>query len=219
MKNIKKLFIATTILGTMSYNANAQNVKDYLDRTPQKTSREFEKPKYYLGFNLMPNQNNLISYALIKVFEKDTTVKFITKKNFLLQATGKQTSKANPGLENLMEKNGIQNCTDDCPVLDKLWKLSYWRHPYKIKSKPITVFKPDTIGWTTDTIGWTEPDTLGWSCSNNFPYNHPSKFQLNTLGIKRPSDFIYGNNAFEILKSMQDKSWVSWYKTLWGENQ
>ena len=189
-KTMKKILFFILLLPLLiQRQAAGQDVLE-LDGVYVEEMTQKDKPKYYFGFNLTPSSsNNLISYVLIKVFEKDTTIRFITKRNFLLQATGEQTSKANPRLENLMEKNGVQNCTgDNCSVLDNLWKLIYYYNPLN------------------------PSDSSGWSCTPIFPYSQPSKRQRTLLGIKNLSDLIYGNDAFELLKSMQDRSWISWYK-------
>lgn len=174
-----------------------------------------DEPKYYLGFSLMPNHNTAITYAIIKVTKNKTQKQIITKRSFLVQALGKQTSKANSKLENLMEKNGIKNCTtDNCPILDDLWKLTYSLSPEKILNPKKT--ESDTLGPRYDILS-EEPDMGGWSNTTAPSMNKPSKEQLNFLkqfGINKVGDFFYGENAFKLLKSVQNESWVAQYKNL-----
>ncbi len=146
--------------------------------------------EYFFGFNLIPNaMGGLFHVALIKP-EKNGTYKIrqLTVESFIMQASGKQQSLANPKGIDLFKKFQIENTS----IIDDLWRLRYKEYPYQ----------------TMDKI---DP---GWSTNDSIPFL-PSPSQQKTLeafGMFRMSDYITGDNAFRLLQFMSKPEWVKLYK-------
>jgi len=76
-----------------------------------------------------------ISYGIMRENPDSTReVIFLTKSSFLRQASGNETSRANPNKINFFEEYGI-----DSKVIDHLWKLKHDKNPYS-----------DELGWGTE---------------------------------------------------------------------
>ncbi|RLD63775.1 MAG: hypothetical protein DRI95_11330 [Bacteroidetes bacterium] len=146
--------------------------------------------EYFLGFNLTSNINGgLVNYALVKPLPNGKNkVILLSKNNFIQQALGKQKSMGNPKKINLFEKFQIKSPL----ILDHLWKLRYKVYPNLTREK-------------------MDP---GWSENDSIPFI-PTEAQMEILrgfGIERFTDYIYNEEAFRLLSSMEDPGWVKIYK-------
>ena len=146
--------------------------------------------EYYFGFNLVENSfGSMIHLALIKPGNNGKhRIIQLTKDGFIAQASGKQQSLANPEEEDFFEKHQIKNPN----ILDDLWRLRYKEYPY---------FSNEKI----------EP---GWSANDSIPFV-PTEAQMQILqkfGLNRMSDYIIGENAFRLLKLMEQPEWINSYK-------
>ncbi|MBN1250584.1 MAG: hypothetical protein JXR51_02125 [Bacteroidales bacterium] len=151
---------------------------------------ESTEAEYFFGFNLIPSGvGGLNHFVLIKPLANgEFNVIQITKERFINQAEGKQESLANPKNINFFEEFNIQNTL----VVNDLWKLRYIDYPY------FTMEKMDN----------------GWSSNDSIPFL-PTNAQmqiLNKFGMTRLSDYIYGENAFQLLFKMTSDKWVKEYK-------
>lgn len=131
----------------------------------------------------------MIHLAIIKPGENGKRkVRLLTKDAFVEQASGKQQSLANPEKTDFFEKFKIKNPN----VLDDLWRLRYKEYPYFTDEK-------------------MEP---GWSSNDSIPFL-PTETQMQILkkfGMNRMSDYIIGEDAFKLLKLMEEPAWINSYK-------
>jgi hypothetical protein len=146
--------------------------------------------EYYFGFNLIENiSGGMVHLAIIKPGDyRSRRVKLLTKDGFIAQASGKQQSLANPQKVNFFEKFEIKNPN----IIDDLWRLRYKEYPYFTSEK-------------------MEP---GWSTNDSIPFL-PTEAQmqiLNKFGLERMSDYIMGDDAFKLLKLMEQPEWINSYK-------
>jgi len=179
---LKKIFIIFIIL-LFHFVVKAQD-------TIYTFGEEKEKVTYYLGFRMIPTFSSAIQFALLYIPNGEIEeITIISSATFIAYAKGMTKCKANPDKEDFVEKNGIEN--ED--VLKDIWKLRYKDYPFKVQYMT---------------------DSAGWSTNDSFP-SLPSVEQfklLNNFGIYKISDFAYGDNAFGLLKSLENETWVSKYK-------
>lgn len=151
-------------------------------------SQERKLAQYYFGFKIIGNgMGELVSYGIMRVSPNgETEVTYMTKGNFFLQVAGFQESKANPEKINYWRTKEI-----DARITSKLWKLKYSEYPYQRNE--------DTEGWAG----------LKYSAS-------PGQIRfLSKYGVKKViSEFIYGENFFQLLKDMQSPEWQYEYSLL-----
>lgn len=164
-------------------------------------------PDHYFGFNFIPSlSGNMTHYGYIKLFPDGShKITHLDRESFIRQISGEIPSPANPKRKNYFQEYGIQNPG----IIDSLWKLRYMYFPYQAKR--------DTVGWAN---GMTYKTT--WYLPNNqkkdttaLNLNLPSSGQMKMLakfGIQQMSDFIYGDNALRLLKSLENDAWKSAYK-------
>lgn len=155
--------------------------------------------QYSFGVCITPSVNSqLVTYAIIGTYEGQITSRqFISIDNFILQASGRQFSAANPERKNLFMDYNVSDCYPlfdtirdryvgySCITVDDLWKIRYAKHPQK------------------NEFGWCKSQ---WS---------PKAGQLAILmkyGIGHISQYIYGENLWKLLKDMQDPAWIEAYR-------
>lgn len=165
---------------------------------------------YFFGFNLVENGSGGMAHlALVKPNKNGKPkIMLLTKDAFVKQAKGLQESLANPLNLDFFEKYDIK----DPDILDDLWRLRYVEYPYKTQ-KALIIERHHLNDSTANAI--PTMNTSGWSANDSIPFI-PTKSQmlmLKKFGMKRMNDFVYGENAFKLLKSMQNPQWVSKYKT------
>ncbi len=198
MINFKVISVATFVcLGSLS-------LADF-----QKSTRS------HLGITLMPHYpDGLITFGIVK--EKNGSLinhQVISKKNFLLIASGEMRSEANATLDNLFEKHKIPLCTIsynapfrtydiNCPLTEQLWKVRYHRHPNHLNEEEKDA---DVLDPSLDSLN-------GWA---SFKI-HPSDAQMNILskyGISTVSDVIYGDSLWLFLNDVTNPTWIDNYKS------
>ncbi len=142
--------------------------------------------KHYFGFSFgqQVSGGGLMNYGILKFLPsvKNEIIR-LTDTNFKLQIAGKQESLANPDKVNYFMENKIMWQT-----LDQLWKIKYSEYPFRKRL-----------------------DNKGWAHKKYAPSPQQMKI-LNQYGINFITDFCYGENAFKLLKAMQDGEWVSNYQ-------
>ena len=180
--NIKYRITIISIIFFLSINLFSQETNTF--------GEVEEKIEYFFGFNLTsPGVGGLTHFALIRPLD-DGRLRIIpiTLDRFVVAAQGKQNSKANPKNINFFEKYKIENLL----VINDLWRLRYMDYPFA----------------TLEQTG------KGWSTNDSLPFL-PTNTQmqiLNEYGMKRMSDYIYGENAFKLLYNMTVDQWVIEYK-------
>lgn len=150
---------------------------------------------YEFGFSLNDGQ-----YFIYKVFDGEVVESDpISLQSFILQASGRESSRANPEGLDLFDLHKIEKCesavdsiarrTDTyCDALNDLWKLRYG-------------------GATSGTY------TAGWAGE----LNEPSVRQQIILQAYRSPAYehwlgpYFGKQAFQLLHDIQDPDWVSTY--------
>ncbi len=155
----------------------------------QDTFGEIFETDYYLGFRVVPNFSNVGQFAILyipgNVIKEVQTISLSTFMNY---ASGNIKNDANPEKLNFFTEYGIEDTT----IVADIWKLRYKKYPYKSA--------------TAD---------AGWSNNDSIP-SAPADGQLlilQTYGVKKISDFFYGEDAFRLLKDMQNATWVDTYKS------
>lgn len=156
---------------------------------------------YTFGLSLMTGMNNDL-FTLFEVKELEGQVleaRPITRGRFVQEAVGGIPSRANSTGINLFRKYGVHGCllppelddgrrvVSDCGVLDELWKLRFWEHPFQ--------------GGTGQ--GWAESRT------------QPSPRQMLLLanyGFYRLHDMVCGEELFRLLHDISDPEWVDNYR-------
>lgn len=151
-----------------------------------------ERPYYinewYFGISLITSYSGFVKYGFIKIHEDGKEeITWLTKDNFIRQATGQQPSKANPEKENLLEKYLIR-----WETFDEIWKLRYQEFPYHTNE--------------------TKPP--GWAGKMFVPSDAQWAFLKKNYGYEALSQFLYGENMWKLLQDMQDPDWVAQYSSL-----
>ena len=147
-----------------------------------------EKDQYYFGFSLYPDANSsMVSFGIIKISaDGKKSVQHLSERDFMLQAAGMQASPANPDTVDLFKQYGISNYY----VVDSLWKLKFAEYPFK--------------GQRQTEKGWANKD---------FTPSDGQFSMLSQFGIRHIYDFCYGENAFLLLKAIQDPGWIARYNS------
>lgn len=145
----------------------------------------------YLGFCLLPGFTGLVRFYRI---HQDIDGKFkytqISQDEFMHSFAGKIRNPANPKSENLFNNYGVK----DPNIVTQLWKLRYKEYPLFPMSG--------------------QPPEQGWSTNDSIP-ELPSPAQMDILanyGIKKISDFCYGENVLFLFRDMCNPQWVAKYK-------
>ena len=178
----KTLTIILLLFNVISYAQQTNLDSLFVDTT---------KTNFYFAVTLTPTVDGRRMYntaIVLKTRQGKWIATFVTKRDFLLQITGQQESKANPNHINYMKEYRIFWQT-----LDQLWKLKYSDYPYDRKHNP---------------------DTKGWAKGKFSPSPGQLRYLQQHYGIKNITDFIYGKNLFRLLKDMQNPAWVNNYMNL-----
>lgn len=87
------------------------------------------------------------------------------------------------------DKNPCKVASYYCPVLDELWKIRFYEHPYDF-------------------------DRPGWSQGQYVPSVYQKEFLKREYGLENIlTDYIYGDSVFKLLKDIQTPGWIGNYKT------
>lgn len=140
--------------------------------------------RFSFCISLLPGGNsNPVSYGIHKLCpDGKAEVTFVNYDSFLRQFSGHQESRANPDRINYMEEYGI---TAD--VLKNLWKLRYASYPFGNSKEP------------------------GWGRECGVPTDGQMQI-LKQYGVEFIGDVIYGDNLINLLKELENPSWVSQYR-------
>jgi len=156
---------------------------------PVTFGEEVEPVHYFLGYRIIPTYSSPIQFAIIYAPQGEPEeIKIISQNTFVAYATGTTKCDANPKKQNFFEVYAIADST-----VNQLWKLRYKKYPFKQEYSELNP---------------------GWSTNDSFP-SMPSEKQfliLNQFGITKISDFCYGDNAFRLLKSIEQSDWIEIYK-------
>jgi len=182
--------------------------------SPGGSEQQQEDLKAHFGFSINPTANSgLITYAIVETDQDNKIVgrTIVTRNNWILQMKGEQRSKANVEGIDLWSKYEIGDCfwmldpkidkyiAQKCETkisIDDLWRLRYNRNPE---------YRQDKITSDLSIVG-------GWA-ANAFRPNWPQVQILQNYGIIFISDFFFGEGMFQLLKDLQDPSWLETYKT------
>ena len=159
--------------------------------------------QYHFGVGLGTGPHSTL-YSLFIVKENEgriISVKGITSEQFILQATGHIVSRANPDSVDFFEHYQVSSCVKmidesgqerrPCDPFSNLWKLRFNKFP----------------------LHMSEPKDLGegWAKHQSKPSDGQLKI-LNTYGIKTFTGMCYGENAFRLLRDINDPMWVQAYR-------
>ncbi|MBR4267026.1 MAG: hypothetical protein IKQ46_13320 [Bacteroidales bacterium] len=158
---------------------------------------EVEPQKDFLGFMLLPGSNDLVRFYEIHI-NRDGTYKYtqLTMDSFVNKATGRERSLANPDKCNFFVNFGIKNPG----IVSQLWKLRYKEYPY---SSP-TGIDSTRLGWANNPDCDLMPSEQQFAILKNF-------------GIEKVSSMCYGDQAFTLLKLMEQSEWIEKYKGAAGQ--
>lgn len=146
------------------------------------------KPEYYFGFRIISStSSDLVRFGIITVYPNgNKKIRYLSKINFFLQVAGKQESIANKERINYWKEKKI-----NAKVVNKLWKLKYAEYPYE-----------------------RHEDTEGWAQLRYAPSRGQLEFLKKYGYTKDISDFIYGENCFQLLMDVQNPEWQYEYSML-----
>ena len=168
----------------------------------------------HFGFSINPTANSgLITYAIVETNKENKIVRrtILSRNNWILQMKGEQKSKANIEGVDLWSKHEIGDCfwmldpnldkyiAQNCETtvnIDDLWRLRYNRNPE---------YRQDKVTSDLNIVG-------GWA-ANPFRPNWPPVQILQNYGIIFISDFFFGEGIFQLLKDLQNPSWLETYKS------
>jgi len=149
----------------------------------------YYKNEWYFGISLVANSSGqMVRFGFIKIHEDGRKeITWLTRDNFILQATGQQPSKANKNKENFFEKYQIK-----WDIFDELWKLRYAEWPYDDQNRLVP-------GWAGKMF---VPSDAQWAyLKKNYDYG-------------ALADFLYGENMWKLLQDAQDPNWIAQYSSL-----
>lgn len=156
----------------------------------RKTEKQepYYKNEWYFGISLVASTSGeMVRYGFVKIHEdghKEYT--WLTKKNFLLQVTGQQPSKANKQQENLLEKYQIK-----WETFGDLWKLRYSEWPYDDARR----------------------QEVGWAGKMFVPSDSQWDFLKENYNYTALTDFLYGENMWKLLQDIQDPNFGAQYSS------
>ena len=140
----------------------------------------------YFGISLMTSYTGFIRYGYIQI--KSTGAEKITwlsREQFIQQATGQTVSKANPDKKNYLEDYEIM-----WQSFENLWKLRYTEYPYEGNQEK---------GWAGRDFA---PSDAQWSfLKRNYHYS-------------KLDQFLYGDDMWKLVKDSQDPDWQNQYSSL-----
>ncbi len=181
---IKKSIVIAVLLACHFFVINAQ------EDTAVFGEEGAKKAKCSFCFNLMETGYGSLFHLGLMKYRKDgkTEIEFLTLNDFLLQASGRLSSCANPDTINFFDKYKIKN---PYTTTSSLWKLRFAKSPWQ----------------GSEEAGWAS-----YSDSSYFLLSAAQKAVLSKYGMKRLTDYISGDNVFKLLRNMEDSTWINQYK-------
>lgn len=152
----------------------------------------------YLAIQLVPNHTDPVSHSIVTIYQgKVHSIRHLSRRDFILIATGAMQSPFNPESKNLLALQGIDRCgyridsvsqkvRTDCQCIDDLWRLRYNKHPLTNNGE-------------------------GWSRGEGMP-DASQMAMLQPFGIQKMHDLIYGDPLFALLRAVNDPQWVASYR-------
>lgn len=159
--------------------------------------------KTHLAVGLMMSTNSeLLTYAFLTTRDDQiVNAQNVNKQVFMYTAMGYYPGLVNLKHENLFETNGVDSCflvkdEDDrivgyyAPAFDSLWKIRYTAHPMLY-------------------------DEFGWSALPFRPGFNQINYLAETYGLRNvTTDYIYGEQLYNLLRDVRRSDWISNYKSL-----
>lgn len=179
-----KRVIIMVLFALMAYGSIGQNNNIFV--------RKEDNPELkvtvtgYFGISLMTSYTGFIRYGYIQIKSTgEQQLTWLSRDQFLQQASGQVVSKANPEKKNLLEEKEIM-----WQSFENLWKLRYAEYPYD----------------GTEEKGWAgrdfAPSEAQWSFLKR-NYNYSAMDQ-----------FLYGDDMWRLVKDSQDPDWQNQYSSL-----
>ncbi|GEM_PF-3591223 len=169
---------------------------------------------WFFAFKLVPTaigsrNTDLVQFAIVEVISKKITeVKFLDYESFIMQAWGRHESMANPKRENLFAKYKVDN--DSCIL--QLWKLYNHKYPYRVQQisrSGDTTVNRDVLsvemGWAKTVVETPQKEKM-------YIPSEGQREMLREFGVKKYTDFFYGEKMFQLLNKLTDPRWVQEYK-------
>lgn len=180
-KSMKRQLALLLLLMLINFGVHSQIIIPKKDYVP-----EARHPRYSFSISLISGANSSpVSFGIYRQNPDSTTeIIFLTQDAFLRQATGYESSRANPDKVNFFEEYGI-----DPKVLNQLWKLKYEQFPYE----------------NNDELGWGTP--MGVPSEGQFSL-------LSAFGIEQMTDVCFGKNVWLLLQKVGDPIWQGQYQQL-----
>lgn len=177
------------LTGLLALSASAQYYPNPYFKVKTGKEGPYYKNEWYFGISLATGSSGeMVRYGVIKIFEDGhKEITWLTQKNFIMQASGQQPSKANKNKENFFEIYKIQ-----WNIMDQIWKLRYNEWPYDDARR----------------------QELGWSGKMFVPSDMQWAYLKKNYGYGALTEFLYGDNLWKLLQDMQDENWISQYSGL-----
>ena len=157
------------------------NAQVLLPKKSANVAPRLSKFSFCVSLNVSAN-SGAVSYGIHKLTPDSTQeITFVTYGTFLRQFSGNEQSRANPNRVNMMELNNISRET-----IRDLWKLRYASYPFG------------------------KSEEIGWGGEKGFPSEGQMRI-LARYGVKNIGDAIYGDNLINLLKDMENPTWVGEY--------
>ncbi len=197
---------------------------------------------YKFGYRFITTGNGVGQYYV--VYAPDNNIKkvrSITKQEFIEQAAGLTSSKANENNENFFTK---YNVIDSAKLMsnvigsigygapkkkdykkDEIYKYkddsTYYEYKKRTRfNNSVSFIAKETVNnlwklrYAIYPFSTTSEDTLGWTGNRSNSYM-PKPEQMEILegyGLERINGFIYGEDFFRLLKDIRKPDWIEDYK-------
>ncbi len=145
---------------------------------------EVRQARYSFTLSLVSGgYNTPVSFGIMRQLpDSSKEVIYLGINNFILQIQAFQKSKANPDKINYLKEYDISPA-----VINDLWKIKYDLNPYSVREEK------------------------GWASGKGTP--SPGQFaMLAEFGIRKMSDYCYGDNLIKLLLKANDPVWVNQYQ-------
>lgn len=160
--------------------------------------------QYHFGISLATGAHSATyTCFIVKEYKGEVIgIEGLSGESFIKQATGITESRANPDSIDFFEEYRVTSCVKlkdpstgevrrPCDPFGKLWKLRYSKYPFHNK---VAVDRGE---------GWAK---------NEFKPSIGQFEILSEYGINHTTAMCYGENAFRLLRDINDPIWVQKYK-------
>lgn len=140
----------------------------------------------YFGISLMTSYTGFIRYGFIQIKSTgEQQMTWLSRDQFIQQASGQTFSKANPEKKNLFEEKEIM-----WQSFENLWKLRYAEYPYDGNEEK------------------------GWAGRDYAPSEAQWEFLKRNYNYSKMDQFLYGEDMWRLVKDSQDPDWQNQYSSL-----